>query len=197
MNSYNARGSRLDRAIERAVRDITGQDPRPGLSRRVLRRIEGGSRTARFLPLTQLARLGAIAAAAVVLIAVATMMRDPGEPQPAAQTQAATTPSPTVAPDIPSRVDDAPARQPVASAARRRPQPETTPEAIFGARRDRVAAASLPVATAAGADALEPITPTATAGVAPLAIDPLGLVPIEIRPITIPALPSIRDRGEK
>ena len=62
--------ARLDRAIDRAVRDMMQLDPPPGLRRRVLSRLnQSGERRRHWLP-----RFAFAAAAAVVVLLSATRM---------------------------------------------------------------------------------------------------------------------------
>src|SRR6478736_1130720 len=77
----SAREARIDRAIDRAVRDMIQIDPQPGLRRRVLARLhESKERQRDGLPWTQLAF--GIVAAMLVLMAVPGLWYRGGQPTP-------------------------------------------------------------------------------------------------------------------
>jgi hypothetical protein len=168
-------GSRLDAAIDRAVRHIMDTAPPPGLRRRVLARIQAPA------PGTAFAwwpRLGfAAAAMAAVLLAIVYLRPDAGLPSPQPVDVVAQGPAPTVPlPPVTPEIDDETAAPLSSPAAIARPAPGTGPQPrierlpdpprmdpVFGSKPDgRVAAAS----------------------VAPP--DPLG----EIAPLDVPPLPA-------
>lgn len=182
--------TRIDEAIDRAVREIMHREPPPGLRRRVLARLDAPPRV-RVAPGFALA-----AAAALMLVAVATtlMLRD-GGPAPAPRAETAATP-PAAAAQAAARESAGPGPQPAAlDRSARRPAPARTAQPrvavrdtrTFGPAQGRVAATSVPD-TLAG-----PPLPrdAATAGATELPL-PAGLPPlpdIQIAPIRIDAIP--------
>lgn len=195
MRNYPSRESALDHAIDRAVHEMAQVDPRPGLSRRVLRRLESGA-TAQHTRWTLPRWQGALAAVTALLIVTVALftLRSP-DAQPVPSTQVATNPPAAPAPSAPEPRAVAPSPTRTAPVARQR---ERSPESIFGPRHDRVAAASVPTAVPATipAPAYEPAEPHAATPVDPITIAPIGVSPIEIRRITIPSLtPS--QRGDR
>jgi len=176
MHSKEERG-RLDSAIDRAVRGLMQVNPRPGLRHRVASRLGAPApRISWMLP------TAATAALFVVVLVAWMLLHAPGG-SPAPQSHIAVTPAttPDSHPTVPVPV------QPAASAPRTpaRP-PQRRSEAVFGPRRDRVAAANVAsVGTIAPMPAANaPYEPPALTGtVAPLA--PILIAPIEVEPITI------------
>lgn len=183
--------TRIDEAIDRAVRDIMHREPPPGLRRRVLARLEEPE-PRRFVP-----RLAfALAAAIVVIGATMTVMRTTSAPQPAPAAAPATVaaesprvPPPQAAPPpaIASPLASVPIRRQAAATRPRRPQPVTDAAEltrIFGPRQGRVAAAGLPD------DLRVPSAPTTTALVEPpgglAALPPIEIPPLRIDPIPVP-----------
>jgi hypothetical protein len=177
--------TRLDDAIDRAVRDMLRHEPPAGFRRRVLARLNAPARRTVLWPGL------AAAAAAIVIIALANVfMRD--------VPQSAVTPRPEVAarvPDNPPPVGIPAPRVEGASSAPagerpggRAPQREPVRVATFGPRDGRVSAASvrerpLPADTTAGEIAVE--DPMA-GGLPPIAVNPLsGPQPLEITPIVV------------
>ena len=174
----------LDDAIDRAVRDIMGVDPRPGLRARVLRRLERPERM--WMSLPQLAA----AAALIVIVVAAVLMRTGGEPESQV--------SPMVAKREPASIHlPAPAKPALASGDRERGAiagagSRTGSRPVFPPR-GRVAAASIPadatsppqgVAPDAAAPAADP--PRSELAPKPIVIDPLTIPPIVIPPIRPP-----------
>ena len=191
MSNYDKPGS-LDGAIDEAVREMMQVDARPGLRNRVARSISAPrQRTYGF-------RLGFVAVAlAVVVLASLLILRPSGPAGPVPAPQAAeSTPAVPATPMAGPQAVEPPAVAATAPAGATRPRRRTlpTPESIFGPRRDKVAATSIPTrsletpvadpwlefaAGAAGRVALTPIT-LAPIQIAPLAIQPLfigGLAP--------------------
>ena len=94
--------SPLDRAIDRAVREMMHIDPPPGLRRRVLSRLEPPvARRPLFLP-----RYVFAAAALAMLIVAAMFMRDPGGSRVGSETP------PSKASGTPPRLQPVPAPEP-------------------------------------------------------------------------------------
>lgn len=170
----------IDDAIDRAVRDIMGAEPRPGLRGRVLERIERPTGLVFSWP--RLAAAGAVAAAAMLSF----MLWRPAPPLP--ETDLATKTAPVVRPGIVEPRDAAPAPRPVpppagAAAPAQAPRRSTTP-----ARQPQapVAPPHFPAPGVVSAATIAGTTPdTAATGVAeavPLPLDP------NAAPIIIPAI---------
>jgi hypothetical protein len=187
----NDRRTRIDDAIDRAVRDLVRHDPPAGFRRRVLSRLDAPARRAVLWPGL------ATAAAALAVVTMAVMMRDePGSPTPAPDQTAVGEPAPSrpVVPTAPS-----PSRVPERVAPprlRRAPESEPVKMATFGPRDGRVAAASLREAAlpvTVGADEAVPDGVTIP-GPPPIAIGsielppPLAIPPIVVVPIQIPRM---------
>jgi hypothetical protein len=157
-----AREARIDRAIDRAVREMVQIDPPPGLRRRVLSRLNDSTGRRSYLS----PRYAFAAMAIAVLAIFFTVMRDRVEP-----------PVPPKAPDIatmgrapstrwqgyvPGQYSTAPiTREPIR-------MPRVTN--VFGNRPGEVSAATI--------DAI----PKA------IAVSPLAIVPLSARPIVLPPL---------
>ncbi len=136
----------IDEAIDRAVGEMMELDPRPGLRRRVLSRIEKpfGRRA-----LWWRGSLVMLPAAALLLIIVAVVTsRWPESSVEVAQTSAPVAPlappAPSAAPLAPL-APLAPSAAPLApsAAAPATPRLSSRSDALFGPRRDRVSAASI------------------------------------------------------
>jgi hypothetical protein len=183
----NDRRTRIDDAIDRAVRDLVRHDPPAGFRRRVLSRLDSPTRRAVLWPGF------ATAAAALAVVTMIVMMRDqPDRPAPAPQQTAVGEPiaPPASVPTAPTR---SPAPEPVAPGRLRR-APAPLRMATFDPRDGRVSAASLrerAVPPTAGAEAALPegiIIPAPP----PIAIGsiepppPLAIPPIDVAPIQIP-----------
>jgi hypothetical protein len=187
----NDRRTRIDDAIDRAVRDLVRHDPPAGFRRRVLSRLDSPARRTFFWP-----GLATAAAALAVVTMVVTMRDEPGGPTPAPQQTAVSepAPSPAVVPTAPSqgRVTEqvAPPR------SRRAPENEPVRMATFGPPDGRVSAASLkeaalPVAGGADEAVPESFTMPAPPPIAVGAIEPpppLAIPPIVVVPIQIPRM---------
>lgn len=190
MSNGNFPRRTLDDAIDRAVRELMTIDPRPGLRRRVLSRLErragGASAAARLL----------VPAAALLAIVVAVMLWDPAgapTPSPASDSQTASAPPPVERATSPKPA----APQPIPEAPSRAANASPRSESIFGPRTGRVTATAVPAATAREAlpvDATEEtLVPFAPITMTPLpAINEIRVSPLEIQRITIPALPPRR-----
>jgi hypothetical protein len=200
------RRGRLDRAIDRAVREMVQVDPLPGLRRRVDEQLHAragsGLRRPAFL-------WPALAAATLMIVLVAGLLvRSPGG-APASEAQVAETAAersqPVAAPARPAPTPAPTTTVPSPAGAPGRP-PERAParesEAIFGDRNGRLRAANL-AAPAAGAVA--PAVPAARpSGVLPglpadpfeplepIAIPPIHLAPIAVSPVTVRPLSGRR-----
>lgn len=170
--------ARLDRAIDRAVRDMMQLDPPPGLRRRVLSRLnQSGERRRHWLP-----RFAFAAAAAVVVLLSATEMwyrRDAPTPPKPPDMATMTAPRANDQATMRNEFDgpSIPGGQITKELIR---MPRVTN--VFGTRRDD--------ATAATVRGAEPARPRVLENLAPLTIVPLSARPIVIEPLSIPALPK-------
>lgn len=192
--------TRIDEAIDRAVREIMHREPPPGLRRRVLSRLEAPA------PRAWLAPRIAFAAAAVLVAAMATfvMLRSDRTTDSPRHEIAAAPASTPAAPSIDRSTQPQPAgverSSPRPSQPRRIAQPAAVPSAgaasapratapaIAGPPQGRVTATSLPDASAGPA-----VTRTVPAAPAvPELPQSAGLPPlpeIQIVPIRIDAIP--------
>ena len=189
--------SRLDRAIDRAVREMMHVDPPPGLRRRVLSRLEPAvARRPLFLP----RYVFATAALAILIVTAIVFMRDPGGSQvgsePAPSLASGTPrPQPVPAPEPP------PARGPKVTAPEqparitREPIPMPGVANVFGTGTTRVSAAADPGSEAVwtgdgGSPKDLPSNPVAPLVIAPLAPPAIETPAIEIPPLVIPGPPK-------
>jgi hypothetical protein len=160
-----AREARIDRAIDRAVREMMQVEPPPGLRRRVLARLnDADERRASFLP-----RYAFAAMALVVLVLSMTLLPNPVElpTPPKAPMAAIPAPAPAIAPPA-----DWDVRSDMAIAGRITKQPIRMPRVanVFGNPSGDVSAA------------------TVDAGKRQIAVEPLTIVPLSARPIVIDPL---------
>jgi len=161
----SAREARIDRAIDRAVREMMHLDPPPGLRRRVLARLnESGERRSPLLP--------GVAFVTATLVLVLLSMTElwyrsdaptpPGPPKVAKSIELAITPPPV-------RIEFS---RPERSGARITKEPIRMPRVtnVFGNRPTEVSAATI------------------DAGKREIVLQPLTIVPLSARPIAIPPL---------
>lgn len=186
----NDRRTRIDDAIDRAVRDLVHHDPPAGFRSRVLSRLDSPARPTFFRPGL------ATAAAALAVVMVVVMRNDPGGPAPAPRQAAVSESAPSPA-AVPAPPPDARETGRVAPPLLRQPpQREPVRMATFGPREGRVSAtsveeAALPLAARADEPVPEGFTMPAPPPIAvvpiepppPLAIQPIVVVPIRIRPM--------------
>jgi hypothetical protein len=192
MTDGNFPRRQIDEAIDRAVREMMQVDPRPGLRRRVLARLERRSRV-RFRGSFFL--LPAAAVIAIILAIVLPAMRQ-------ASPEVTTATPVQSASNTPRELPSAPAPPAPAAAATRPVRPPAVPArtvSIFGDRRDRVSASSVPPVVAdAGATSAPAAAEDVSPGLPRIVMTPLVEVseirvrPIEIQAITLPALPPRR-----
>jgi hypothetical protein len=181
-----AREARIDRAIDRAVRDMMQVDPPPGLRRRVLSQIaEPKNRRSYLVPRFALA---ALAVAGVVLV---TMLPERVEAPPAPR------PPTIVATGIPAvelpasaTIEAAPSSAAAAATPgitrERIPMPRVSN--VFGGRRGDVAATGTDTIRANRTNVVRPIPPES--------LSPLTIVPLSERPIALPSrIPVAPRRG--
>lgn len=192
------RDTPLDRAIDRAVREMMQVDPALGLRRRVLSRLEStpqrGTHVARYAWGT-----GILAMIVVVLMM---LVRDrPTEPLPAgpntAQVSAVPAPLPRGTADLPIATP-----APTPAAPRRGASPRVTREAIRMPKVENVFGAPSAAVSAAAAISSEPVRPASEpatenmgVGVAPLVIVPLAPAPLEMPAIVIQPLETAAPKG--
>ena len=170
----------LDDAIDRAVHELVQADPRPGLRRRVIAKVNAPAKRASW---TIRLLLPAGAMAAIVLLAVwLRPVTPPHAETPAAQVvqQQPTAPAPQV--QAPAPMASAPAAPPVV-ARRSSPRRQPPVQFTFGGPNDRVSATNVtepvdrPVIPAGS-----PVTPAVDL---PTTLPPLYVAPIEVKPIVI------------
>ncbi len=182
-----AHESPIDRALDRAVRDMMHVDPPPGLRRRVLARVEPRV-TGRwmFMPGYALA-----AAALAILVLGGVFVREhrtkpiqTGTIEPSART--APVPQPRPAPS-PNARGDISGRAPATRITRELiPMPRVTN--VFGSRTQGVSAARRPGDETAW-PAAATVTDTPVSAVAPIVIEPIETLPLVIPPLVTAAPP--------
>jgi hypothetical protein len=178
MNSDSSlNDARLDRAIDRAVREMMHVDPAPGLRRRVLSRLNAPIEP-RPHPLMRYAF--AVVALAVVVLSV-TLMWDHVEPPTPPKAP------PIMATGVPIELSPAPGiKEPPRPAdttsapitRERIPMPRVTN--VFGNRRPGVSAA-----TDRGTDNVGRASSAVRHSIAPEMLAPLAIVPLSARPIVV------------
>lgn len=201
MNDHPSRfggsgGDRIDRAIDRAVRDMMWIDPPAGLRRRVLSRLEAPARRASLFPRF------ALAAAALAVLAIGAVLLRQGPPPATVSPSTVTVAAPpkTVEPNVrlnppaPPVVERAAPRR---TAARRDGLIRMPAIAnVFGPPDGRVAGASVAepgavrpagIEPGTSADATPAIFPSSTPS--PSQIDELIIPPLEVKPLQIAPLP--------
>jgi len=175
-NHTSLNDARLDRAIDRAVRELMQIDPAPGMRRRVLLRINAPVERHLFSPVRY-----AFAAAALVVLAVSISLA-PGQVEPPTPPKAPSLIVSAGAPPVDleavlstSTVTVPPVPSPTKSTGiSKEPIPMPRITNVFGPRRDGVSATAV----------REP----AVIRVAPETLMPLTIVPLSARPILIEPL---------
>src|SRR6476619_1587649 len=174
-NHTSLNDARLDRAIDRAVREMMQVDPAPGLRRRVLSRIDAPvARRAR-----PVMRYAFAAAALAVLVLSITLLPDhvdaPTPPKAPPMNVAKATPVPPLAGVIPPHEDGVRASVKSSNVTK---EPIRMPRItnVFGAQPPGVSAATV---REPGPVRISPET------LAPLAIVPLSARPIVIEPLVV------------
>ena len=183
-NERSLHDARLDRAIDRAVREIMQVDPPPGLRRRVLSRLDapGSPRT---FPAMRYAFAAKAFAAAAVVVTVVSFALVPSQVEPPAPPKP---PAPTIASGVPPIDLEAVLSTPTAASrsiptnsalvsTERIAMPRVTN--IFGSQPAGVTAATVREPAAAR---------VTTETLAPLRIVPLSARPIVIESLVLPAL---------
>lgn len=180
-NERSLNDARLDRAIDRAVRELMQIDPAPGLRRRVLSRLNAPVER-RALPVMRYA----FAATAAIVVTVVTLTLMPSQVEPPTPPKA---PSPIVASGPPPIDLEAVLSTPTVTgpsvaiptnsarvSKESIPMPRITN--VFGGQRSGVSAAAV------REPAIDRIA------LAPLTIVPLSKRPIEIDPLVVPSIPK-------
>lgn len=190
-----APASRIDLAIDRAVREMMEFDPPAGLRRRVLARLQAPQRRAWLVP------AWGMAAAAAVLILAALVLR-PGAPAPLPQEQFATqriplpvqpatesVPAGIQPPEAPASASAAKPLRPATAGPVRREALAPPPhmDTVFGNPDRRVAAANVPAAAPAPLEAAAPEA-IAVGGLTPLRISDITIAPLQVEPIRLAPL---------
>ena len=181
----------IDRAIDRAVRDIMSVEPPAGLRRRVLSRLEAPPRRVALLPWCT----GVVGALAAVVLAVLLLEPSPAPVAPPLVEQAAKAPAPSpVATPTPQSTPE-----PASVAGAQTARPTTTDTAIRMPRVTNVFGTPGAGVTAAAADLEDvvfPETPTAaareeTAGMPPpISIPPITIPPLQVEPVRVVPMPT-------
>lgn len=184
----------IDDAIDRAVRDIMGLEPRAGLRGRVLERLERPR--AGFFALPRL-----VAAAAVVAIAVTAFLVMRPAHERMAPPEIASTPAPVAVPDAAPVREPAPPATASAEPAPRRQVPRTapqrprTPEGVdiveFPAR-GVVAAATLAGAMSPPGEGVDVVPMPLDPDAQPIAIQAIRIEPLAVNRIVVAAIPPPR-----
>ncbi len=165
-----AREARIDRAIDRAVREMMQLDPPPGLRRRVLARLNDPKERRSYF----LTRYAFAAMAMVVLMMSIMLLTNRVEPPTPPKPPMVALPAPAPAiqatihwegPDIPGRITKEPIRMPRVTN-------------VFGTRSGDVTATTI------------------DAGKRVIVVPPLKIVPLSARPIVItPTIPTVAKGG--
>jgi len=170
-----ARETRIDRAIDRAVRDMMQIDPPAGLRRRVVARLSDSKRRQRQAPWAQIAF--AIVAAMLVVIAAPRMWYGAEQPMPP-RPPALAIGAPARAVDVESVMSHASViGQPVSVPGQVTRESIRMPRVgnVFGNGRNEVSAANADNASHAKARQI-----------APESLTPLTIVPLSARPMVLP-----------
>jgi hypothetical protein len=184
--------SRMDKAIDRAVRDMTSVDPPPGLRRRVFARLSEPSAPSPFR--WQMAF--AAASVAVLILTFALWRAQPPAVHTPADIRASAdpaspTPQPPTIPQTTPAVQPAPVTETPVHDGRAAERPRirmTNPFSQPGA--DRITAAN--VDAKANVDALPPepradaLVPPQPLEILPLTIKPISVEPLQIAPLSRP-----------
>ena len=175
--------SPLDRAIDRAVREMMQVDPPAGLRRRVLSRIATGGSARKPLALRFAWVAGAVAMVMAAVIYTSQRSTEPAS-APIEASQSAAVPAPAPAPQAvpPSAAPPSSTPRPRPSRTTREPIPMPRVGNVFGAPRG-AAAANVPAESVWTPPA--PAPGSTTLKVAPLAIRPLSAMPIDVPPIVV------------
>jgi len=187
MSDHNLRKTRLDDAIDNAVRDIMQLDPRSGLRRRVISQLGAPVQSSSSWMPRVLVPVGALTCILAAVFVLSSRERS----APVVATSPVV--GPVTVPAAPAAVASTPAAPATVTALRpserippsrsSRPRLAATPATVFGPRTGRVAAASVPPVPGAGAEA-------ADGALRPL--PPLVLPGLVIPPLDLPALTPVK-----
>lgn len=182
----------IDRAIDRAVRDIMSVEPPAGLRRRVLSRLDAPPRRATLLPWG----MGVVGALAAVVLAVLLLKPSPAPVAPPVVEQAAQAPAPSAPASAATPTPQSTPEQ--ASVARAQTAPMTdTPirmpriTNVFGTPGAGVAAAAADVE-----DVVFPETPTrrvreeTTGMLHPISVPQITIPPLQVERIRVEPMPT-------
>ena len=184
MSSQNVPGSRLDAAIDRAVRQIMNTDPPEGLRGRVMARLDAPPAGAAWWP-----RLGMAAAGVAALILAMLYVQPVERPR---ETQAPTVAEVPAAPGQVARVESnepatmPPPRSTVSAPTpriERLPDPPRMDRVFESAPDGRVAAATIDAASPA-----ESAVPGTESASLPFEIPAIAIPPLSIEPVSLPPL---------
>jgi hypothetical protein len=171
----DVREARLDRAIDRAVREMMQLDPPPGLRRRVLSRLNAPSQR-RALLIMRYALAAAAVVAGVLVVPVTRMLEHVEPPTPPRPPAVVVMGVPAVIPELrEARIDDSSPSAAQGTRITGEPIPMPRVTNVFGAQPGKASAATL--------RGSEPAAPTPQQDLAPLTIVPLSARPIVIEPL--------------
>ncbi len=189
MNEQQEPETRLDAAIDRAVRQFMSAEPPAGLRRRVLARLADQ-------PAAAWHRWGFATAAVAAIVLTVVLMRPgtpPSTPSGSHVSADAAVPSasaePAAGPAVTEQVEPAPARVTPERRARMETLPEPPPgtrvQDVFGPPPARIAAASVETAPAPSASGDDPL-----AHIESLMVPAIAIPPLVVPPLAIPPLPT-------
>jgi hypothetical protein len=184
----------IDDAIDHAVRDIMGVEPRAGLRARVLDRLERPRAGLFAVP-----RLAAAAAVVAIAVIAFFVMRAAPERIPAPEIAGIT--APVAAPDTPpatvaaptttAKAEPAPRRE-VPRSAPRRPRTPAGQDIVEFPARGVVAAATVAGAMPPPGEAVDVVPMPLDPGAQPIAIEAIRIEPLAVERIVVAAIPPPR-----
>jgi hypothetical protein len=189
MNEQQDSETRLDAAIDRAVRQFMSAEPPAGLRQRVLARLADP-------PAPLWHRWGGAAAAVAAIVLTVVLMRPgtpPSTPSGNHVSAEAVVPSapaePLAMPAVTEQVEPAPARVTPERRARIEALPEPPPgtrvQEVFGPPPARIAAASVETSPVPYASGDDPMT-----DIESLLVPAIAIPPLVVPPLTIPPFPA-------
>jgi hypothetical protein len=183
-----AREARIDRAIDRAVRDMMQVDPPLGLRRRVLSQIAEPKRRQSYL----LPGFALVALVVVGIISMTVLHEHADAPTPPKAPSIVATGIPVIAPPASGTIEAAPTSPQVAGRRRisreRIPMPRVSN--VFGSGRAEVAATSTDATRSNRGGLVRPIPEQS--------LPPLTIVPLSERPLVLPSrIHAARPQGRE